>query len=503
MLAVCVLLLTGLGLTYYFVQNNRNKQIAGETGAETTGNQTSAGVGTTPAVSSPSSAELAGDAPAALLSRSEDEIAKVTFENEKGTFTFTPREVTVEDTQEWTLVEQPSMRLTSYTVSSMINPSYNLTPAEKLLDATDNAAEFGFDNPAKVTAQFTDGSTSVLSVGSKTPDGGFYYAMVNDDPAVYLIQETVGSRVFNGYNEIINKGLPQVDLNAVYYVYIKEKNKAEMELKAEGTLDEFQEQTDALGGALMDMLKPYPDRDMYMSYFVDYIGESFNGYTLGELVEVNAEDLSKYGLDDPELTLVFEGAPGKVEFLVGNIAPSEEGEEERVYVTTQGNNNVFLMRNSYFKSFRDIRPIKFVDRFILTPLPNIGTVNTISINSREFNRNNELILNHADNPPKTDGTGEFSPTVDGVNVESEAFRGFYRVLIGLAADVEVFGYEITEEPLVEITMTFNDGRETSLTRYYPYNADFYAARLDEGPVQFLVNKALMNAALDSLDSIQQ
>jgi hypothetical protein len=241
---------------------------------------------------------------------------------------------------------------------------------------------------------------------------------------------------------------------------------------------------------------------MYMSYFVDYIGESFNGYTLGKLVEVNASDLSKYGLDEPELTLIFEGAPGRVEFLVGNIAPSEEGEEELVYVTSQGNNNVFLMRNSYFKSFRDIRPIKFVDRFIMSPLPNIGMVDTITINSREFNRNNELILNHADDPPKTDGTGEFFPTVDGTSVESEAFRGFYRVFIGLAADVEVFGYEITEEPLVEITMTFNDGKETAVTRYYPYNADFYAAQKDDGPVQFLVNKSLMNAVLDKLDSLQ-
>lgn len=479
---VSVVLVAALTLTYFIVQNKRaSDELANAEDPTLTSTEAE---------------------PIVLIDKSKSDIEKVVIENEKGVMTFIPKVKTDEnDTEDWVLTEYPELPLTNYSVSSIMTSFYYLSPSEKLVDNADNPSEFGFDSPAVATATYNDGSTEKILVGNKTPTGDFYYIMREGDPAVYLLIETYGDRFYSGYNEIAKKSMDQINLSTLYYVYVSEKDNTELELVYSGNKEEFVEEIETAGSAFIDMTKPYDDKTSYPSYFTEHINTTFTNYSLGDLVEVNCTDLSKYGLDDPELTIILEDTDLRLHLLVGDYAPAENESTagtEFVYVCYGDTNNVFLMSARYLEAFRNLNPLKYVERFVI--LPNITTVNEIKITSDEFGRSNHILLNHEAEQPDIEND-VIHPTVDGKEVDESSFRTYYRTLIGLSIDTEIKDYTITEKPLVEVTYVYNTSSNDSVVRFYPYNDNFYAVQVDDQPVKFLVNKQSMKTMYNYLDGL--
>lgn len=432
-----------------------------------------------------------------LIEREKSDLVKVVFENNNGTFTILPREKTNEDDDQiWSLAEYPELTLTTYAVSSMVSPLYHLLPDEKLIDSAEGLSEFGLDKPAVATAFYNDGTTEKLLVGNKTPSGDYYYLMREGDPAVYLILKVYGDRFYNGYNEIISKAIAQIDYSSLFYAYVNEKGNIEVELKYPKSKEEFKTELESAGAVYVPMVKPYENKEVYTSYFTEQIAASFSNYSLNKLVELDCKDLSVYGLDDPELTIILEDLEQQLYLMVGNYEDPESN--EFVYVRFGNSNNVFLMKAEYFNSFRNINPLKFTARFVA--IPYIETVKAINIESREYNRSHDIQINHETEHPE-DGTGNIYPTINGVTVDEKKFRNYYQTLIGISIDTEIKDYEIIDNPLLIIKYIYNDGKEDSLIKFYPYNDNFYAVQENDMDVKFLVNKQVVKTMFNYMDSL--
>jgi len=484
--SVAFVILAALVLTYIFVQKNRETAVT-DTPVDTTADT--------------------GNNTIVMISRKKSDITKVTLVNEKGVFTLLPSED--EDGEiVFYLEEYPGLALNKSVVDAIITPMFYLSPYEKLLDNTSSPAEFGFDlsgdtPPAYTKAEYTDGSTETVLIGRQTPGGDFYYTMREGDPEVYLLIPSYGNRFHNGLNEIIDKSLPQIDFAYMYYIYINEKGGNETELKFSPVGDmgddfgAFKTFMESAGTTMLKMSKPYPGREVYLSTMVGQV-EAFSGYALGDLVEIGCDDLSQYGLDEPELELLFETLTSTLHLYVGDYANEDK---TKVYVMTEEKNNIFLMDASYLTPFRNMNSVKFIERFAITPLPNIGTVDKIEITSTELNRKHDIRINHADDPPLTDGTGDIAPTIDGVLVDDEDFRMFYRAVLGITIDADARDYQITGEPLFTLKFIFNTDREDFTISLYPYDANFYALRLSDIDMPFLANKQNVRLIFEYLDGL--
>ena len=442
------------------------------------------------------------DTPIPALIENPGELVRVTYNNNNAVYTLLKRESA--DESSWYAVERPDLPLSPSAVSLMMTPLRSLRAQEKLLDSADDYAQYGLDNPAFVEAEYADGSVRTVLIGNLTLTGDYYYIQMLGDPAVYLLLRTTGGRLLYGYNDIIDKTLPETDIMSLYYCFIEPKDKNAITMRFigfEGETDRssYNTHVNTYGETSMRIFEPISDRAVYIGRLADILEEGgFQGYRLGELIEIECEDFEKYGLDDPELTLIFEDYYGKTSIYQGAYA---DDDYKNVYVRINDRNSVFLMDSAYLDVFHTLDPIKFVERFILAPLPNIGTVDNIVIESTENYRRNYIEINHLDDEPDPTGVGEIAPIIDGVSVDAGDFRTFYRVLIGLAADAYISDYEISDAPLITVTYNYHTGSASNTIAFYPYDTNYYIAVIDDDDSVFAINKRAVQIMFDSLDKI--
>jgi hypothetical protein len=129
-----------------------------------------------------------------LIEHTQEEIEKIEFINEHGSYVLLPRTVD-ESTTEWYLQDYPDIALNQSTASSQTLFARALNASSKVLDTVDNTTEYGINpSDARAIATYKDGSTEVVHVGKMTPDQRSYYLMVEGDPALYLLSSGAGAR---------------------------------------------------------------------------------------------------------------------------------------------------------------------------------------------------------------------------------------------------------------------------------------------------------------------
>ncbi|GHU77536.1 hypothetical protein FACS1894188_12020 [Clostridia bacterium] len=286
--------------------------------------------------------------------------------------------------------------------------------------------------------------------------------MADGDAALYTIPDSDAEKFFYGYNEIIDKTMPAVDWATLTYI----------DINAFGTEIEA-EQKDKY----YVMTKPYQGREFYPALLAQTA--NFDGYELGDLVEIGAEDLAKYGLDAPKIKISLKDGGGTFDISVGN------GENpDFSYALFEG--NVFLVENSMFAGFDEIVPLKLISRFV--NLLNIDDVDKINVTISQFFKY-EILINHGD-----DGT--IAPTINGEPVEETAARDCYQAIIALSADAVVDFDKADSKPAFSVVFTKTDGTVVS-SDYYDYDENFFAVELDgtQGKY-FAVNKDSVKKILD-------
>jgi hypothetical protein len=143
-----------------------------------------------------------------------------------------------------------------------------------------------------------------------------------------------------------------------------------------------------------------------------------------------------------------------------------------IYLQMAGRDEVFITRYDMVASLFDINPLSVVDRFVA--LIDIRDCERIEIHYPSVPaRNFDIFINHGH-----DGERDtIEPTINRQKVDDSAFRGVYRLLIGLTSDVEIEPFEPQGEPVFTITYTLIDKPPVHI-RYYEYETNFYAMARD-------------------------
>lgn len=421
----------------------------------------------------------------------KDDIVKMVLESRDGTtLTFEKKD------DKWT-VDYPYPVVLDQTSVDDIAYSFASLYAERIIDEDpEDLSVYGLDKPAVVAKAFLkDGTQKVLYLGNKTPAGNTYYLMAEGDPKVYSVWMNHGEHFSYKLSDVRERDLIEIKTQELTYLKITKKGKPTIEIERN---DEQSEEEPQFSLSVWKMVQPYKEpRGVASDKFQTVLDgiSSLTNNAIKEFIEDNPQDLSKYGLDDPVAELIVKDSENTLHLYFGK--DTDDGKS--VYFKTADSKSVYTMDRSKIE-FLDTKPFDIVDKFAF--IVNINDVDKIIIEGR--GKTNVLTLTRQTKKAEKEGEEDEVITtyrVDGKEVDEEAFKDFYQVLIGITVDAEI-DKEI-EEKNAEVKTTFflNKGstREAYVS-YVPYDDDFYAV-FRNGNAEFVVARRRVNKMLDTLEAL--
>jgi hypothetical protein len=431
-----------------------------------------------------------------LIDREEADVVSVRFTAQGHDMTMLSREDEF-GAIEWVIADAPDTPIAQFSAREMIRSAYYLSVEEKLFDAVDNPAEYGVGNNIKAEVTYKDGTTAVIHVGNMTPSHERFYMMLEGDPGLYLLFTYFGNRYLYTADDLIDKNTPPIDVNGAEYLLINQRGKKPVEFIYTGTEEEKEEYYEQFGTIVMDMVSPYPGRELYYSSIERLVIDPFNEkFRLGKLIELSAEDLSLYGLDEPSLEFHWIGA---FENETMHLLFGDKTEDDLIYVMQKERPEVFTVTFESVSSLFDINPMQFIDRFIaLMDIRFCERIEIIypSVPSRNYN----IVINNEVVTEDERERDTISPVINGREVDDSAFRSTYRLLIGLSSDVEIDPFEPEGEPEFTIIYRMTNGPDTYI-RFFVYDANFYAMSRDNEICMFVTSRQSTEQFFKSLEGL--
>lgn len=382
-------------------------------------------------------------------------------------------------------------------VRDKVRPAWLLAaPIQAFENANDvNTADLGFSPPVQtMTANYTDGTTLSIYLGEMSADMNHRFVMLSDRPGVYLLHAHLANQMMVELEHLIDRELPFFTVEAEY-IKIAQQNRPviEMGVMAMENEEVFAGLMPEVAGGVLTMLQPIENRQLHHPNLQARVLEPLELLTLGDVVAINPEDLTPFGLNEPTLEFIFRSAEGDAHLLFGNTTTHTiNGESFNViYVKFADRPHVFITNSWAVNALMDIRLFDIVDRFI--GLIDIRDVYDITVVTNEEVYNKVLNHDHEEN--------SIYPTLNNRPIEEAPFRTVYRNLISLSADAEINPAAPTEEPV--ITITFNRIQNPNNEwRFYNYDGNFFAVGVDNHYPWFVTNRRDVEFYLASLRDLE-
>lgn len=168
-----------------------------------------------------------------LISRDSDEVESVTVTYLGKTYT-----IVKNGDEGYQLEGQPDFKLDQDVASSLMSRGTSLTTQSTASENCEDLAAFGLDEPTSVmTVSYTDGTTTTIKLGDKSPLT-YYYAMIDGDPNVYTVYSSVATTLMTSYESLHTVELPAtISADAISYIRIERPDSAEETAETAATGD--------------------------------------------------------------------------------------------------------------------------------------------------------------------------------------------------------------------------------------------------------------------------
>ena len=383
--------------------------------------------------------------------------------------------------------------------------------ADRVLENVDNLTEYGLDSPSNtITVDTSDGTTKFNIGDENTSTNQYYITKDDDDSTVYVVAaSTVTPFMDSLYDYAQGEDFPTIDSSTVKKVqvsedkdsYVLEENSdgATWDVSSDGNSDKETADTTAAGN----------------------VTSGLGNFAFDQFVDYHAEDLSKYGLDNPYATITVDSESDSKD-TEGDEADSTDASDDSsssedtktttvdkqivIYVgdeagdgsryVTVDNKQIYTMSTDTLSAVIDKTPsdlwslivnylsVKNLDQLQVTYG---GTTNIVNV-SRETTTDD-------------DGNDKETTTyqMDGEDIESTTFTTFYNKLTNMAGQKRLTDtYTPATDPEMTVVFTDSDKNQTTVT-FYTYDTNYYAAVV--GNKVFLVNKMTVKEMFNAYETM--
>jgi len=426
-----------------------------------------------------------------LIRQSEMSLQRATFEHADGRVFAFESMLDEFDFPFWMYAGDNSVILEQTDVRSMMRDVFAFTVTDRLMEETDRPEDFGIGRVV-ITGEFDDGTREVIRLGNMTPDHSFFYAMLDGRDELFLVNTTSGRRMSQDFTDLIDRFFPNVEGMQLRYLYINERGRQPMTFDWYGYTDEeMYEMLESFGSTFLVMSYPFPGRELNLTNLEMRALNSFAGFQAYNLIELSPTNLARYGLNDPSLEFILEDVHGgRIHLLLGDMH-----DDEHFYMMFGDRPHVFLAHRNYVDGLFGLNPFNFIERFV-TLVP-IVEVDWISIEAPGRGSHHIVVNNFQDE----DERDRIRPVIDGQEVQDQAFRQWYQILIAFTYDVEIGLQDEGELGTPIITITYHllgQNEEPIVVEFFEYDPNFFAVREYPHPVQFVTSRLSVDTMFNVL-----
>ncbi|MDF2944816.1 MAG: hypothetical protein K0S01_3674 [Herbinix sp.] len=409
---------------------------------------------------------------------------------------------------EWKSQEEPDRPINQTNVTSMINLIDDISATRMVNEAPENLADYGLSEPvAYLQATQTDGVTVTLQIGAEVAGGDGYYALVNEDKKVYLLDTTYGSGLqYSNSDMTAVEEAPEITGENIHHIDIEKRDGEDFEL-----LNNSENGLASNGSGIYTwvILKPYEEGLTADDSKVSELQKNYTTFDFVACVDYNGKDLSLYGLEDPMASIYVgyyetdtktleepEVNPDTGEKVTEKTIRNEkeymiyvgnQDEDGNYYVRKDGSKAVYIMKADSIDKMLQVDAFSIINPFVC--IPNIDNVDKIAITIEGTTYNMELKRTTG----KNDAGDEESNTTyyyNGKEVGEDVFKKVYQIMIAAKYDAEIKEAIATdgEDPYMTISYhTTGDKEKTLSASYLPYDDSFYIVKTVDG-ARFFADK---------------
>lgn len=390
----------------------------------------------------------------------------------------------------WASDSAPGINLSEASVESLLTNFASMQAEKVIANNLNDIAQYGLQAPSAIaTVTMEDGSVKEFSLGSKSPDGSYYYLILKGNNKIYTVASTVGDIFSYTVNNLIDASIPTLDSQNVTYLKFTHKGQKPVEFK----INDNKSQTYTNSVMSWLMTSPYS-----MMYGVNdqNLGTTINAaisIKINTVVDPNATNLSKYGLDKPSLDLVVKDTKNTLHLIFGN-----DEDADNTYFKLASSNAVYTCSKSSLDAF-NVKPFELSGKY--ADMINIDDVDSIDFQGPQGNHT--LTFSRVTKKATKSGESDTVVTtfkVDNKVIDDQKFRNWYQELIALTVDAEN-DKSVQEKPEYKTVFHINKANKQPITlEYCPYNSDFYTV-FTNGKSDFVISKDKINKIGTDLESL--
>lgn len=441
-----------------------------------------------------------------------DLINRIHFKNAEADMTFI-----LEDDM-WVLENDMDRPIRQNYLQSMVNLVDEIKTERIVNKKADNLDQYGLSSPyAYIKATQSDGKTLALSIGNKITGGQGYYAKLDGNDAVFIVQTLYGTQLsYSDVNMTKVEHGPNIKSNDIYHLEVLQKDKEDFELIYDPDSEYHIAGTPFLAWAI---LKPYEEVYSADSSKVSELLSKYSSFSFLNCVEYRAEDFAVYGLEEPRASILVEYYEQYEEELdepetnpdTGEEITSRTVTEEKsfklyvgdtdsngdYFVRKEGDQAIYTMKSTFVDKMLDIDAFSLLSNFV--NIYNIETVNKIDIDIKGKPYTMEIKRKTVTNDEGKEET-ESTYYYQGDVAEEAVFKDVYQAMIGakidskLKTEVSLDSYE----PVLSLTYYVEGFDEPFKTVYYTYDDSFYL--IDQGSkIRFLADKRKIDNIIKAIE----
>ncbi len=358
--------------------------------------------------------------------------------------------------------------------------------------------QYGLDMPqAQVDYEIDQKQPETLYIGAVSPDNNYYYAKTASSDDVYTIGKAVGDRIMQDVTDMADLSIDVLDSKGLARLEVKQKNRDELSVSFEKENEKANDNLDKSGLQTLVMHKPIENLLVYPYNLETGLLYNYDKFVIGEMVELGTENYAKYGLDDPQMTILMADLENGVALSVGNL--DEEG--KNYYVTPNGQKAVYTMPKEGLDPFFNYNIVDFIQKFIalhfrdtLAGVDIKSVYGNYTVEFKEEGENKFIVENDVTKDKR-------NAYINGKLADTDGFANYYELLTGLTFDALDEG-EPQGEPQVVITYKMLDGKEDTTT-YYNYDDTFYLAVKEDSNMNMLITKQSVKQAVETADKLPE
>lgn len=338
--------------------------------------------------------------------------------------------------------------------------------------------ECGFDSPtATLTANFNDGKSYTIYIGSELPTKGSYYLMQEGDSTIYIAKSTDVDYFLRGLPYFVSKQMvPALDIKHVDSSYFANDVLSRFDkITVSGSNFAkplvFEMADSAQIAVPTDYRMTSPEaRAADTDRITTLLAPLANGLEASEclVMKASSADIKQYGLDRPiaQVTYVIEDQTYVIK--VGSLV------EEGYYAASfSGSDSIFRVANSSI-SFAFTPAENYRSSLLyVTNITDVSSIEVAAVNDSGNLISDTFTLHHMTNETESGSTNSLTVTDKQENLINEKdFREFYQGIIGMTAASWADDGKQAQTPKLTITLRYRNG-QSDVIRLSDYSSRRY------------------------------